>query len=200
MTSLSSIYETLQRAHRQLPAVLVACCLAGGATLATAFDDDGDSGSDPTVGTLPMGGSDDVELDQTLTLRGRLGNLEVVHDATGDGSFDLLDLGNGESLLRFYGDVQVELRLAVLAEIDLSIWSGFAGEGMAYAVETADGIGSTQGLFAGESLPLDPIRFANAGLLDGPMDVHGYHRTGVRTKTTLEFDATSRMLIVTQDV
>ncbi|MFT6109605.1 MAG: hypothetical protein ACJA2W_002527 [Planctomycetota bacterium] len=51
---------------------------------------------------------------------------------------------------------------------------------------------------------LDPIRFANAGLLDQTLFVAGFHRIGQRTMTSLErrqgTQAQAGSILIRQDV
>ncbi|MEM1450591.1 MAG: hypothetical protein AAF957_08890 [Planctomycetota bacterium] len=148
-----------------------------------------------------MTGDDENTLDQTIELRGSVLDLRAaIIDAGGDGSVDVIPLGGHDALIRFYGDVRLELDLALLTKIDVSIWAGFEGGGLAYAIGTQDGIGSPRGLESGYSLALDPIGYANVGLLDEPLEVHAYHRIGRRTKTTLMRRASSGSLVLYQDV
>lgn len=164
-------------------------------------DADEARGGNPTVGTLPMTGDDDDTLDQAVALRGRIGDIRpVVASATGDGSIGVVPLPNGEAWVRFYGDVRFEISLATLAELDLQIWAGFDGGGMVYAFETVDGLGSPRGLLGGYTVTLDPIHYANRGLLDEPVKVRALHRTGERTSTRLRLDASRGVLVVNQDV
>ena len=203
MISFSSIHKSLRRVHNPLPAVVVACCMAWGAALVLAFDDpgEGDGGGDPTVGTLPMHGGGNAPFDQTTTLRGRTQDIRAaIVDASGDGSVEVVPLGNGEAWVRFYGDVTVELDLSVLTSIEVGIFAGFDGGGMAYAVATPEGLGSTYTLESGYSVALDPIRFANTGLLDESIEIHAFHRAGVRTLTRLERGPAGGTLLIHQDV
>lgn len=201
MTTLSSIRKTMLSGRRLLPAALVATCTAWGAAATLALDGEGDSGSDPTVGTLPMYGGESDWLDQTLTLRGRVEDVRAaVPSAGGDGALDIVDLGNGEAWYLFYGDVEVELDLAALADVEVGIWAGFDGGGMAYSVATPNGFGSAFTLEAGYSVELDPLRFENTGLLEAPLEIHAFHRAGVRTLTEFELDPTGTTLTVRQDV
>ena len=207
MTTLSSNLEKAPRAHGLRNAALVMGCLAWGALQTTAFGDDpggdsgGDSGGDPTVGTLPMTGDNDQTLDQTLTLRGNVLDIRAaIIDAGGDGSVDVIPLPEGNALVRFYGDVRVELDLSLLATIDVGLWAGFEGGGMAYAMGTPDGLGTPSVLESGYSIELDPIRYANVGLLDEPLSIHAFHRIGRRTRTTLEMRPDEGTLVLFQDV
>jgi len=204
MTTLSSKTNRTHGAHGLLPAVLVTGCLAWGALLTSAFGDDsrGDSGGDPTVGTLPITGNSGQVLDQTLTLCGSVENLRAAIDdrASGMGCVDVIPLQGGMALMRFYGDVRVELDLGMLANIEVGIWAGFEGGGMAYAIGTPDGLGAPHMVASGYDIPLDPIRYANVGLLDEPLSIHAFHRIGQRTKTTLEMRPSTGTVVIFQDV
>ena len=88
------------------------------------------SGGDPTVGTLPMTGGEGVDLDQTVTLRGATELIRsAIVKADGDGGVEVIDLGTGESWVRFYGDVELELDLSILVGLELGIFGGFEGGG-----------------------------------------------------------------------
>ena len=203
MTTLSSKTNRTHGAHGLLPAVLVTGCLAWGALLTSAFGDEPgeDSGGDPTVGTLPITGNSGQVLDQTLILRGVVEELEAaIKDASGRGYVDVIPLQGGMALMRFYGDVRVELDLGALANVEVGIWAGFEGGGMAYAIGTPDGLGAPHMVASGYDIPLDPIRYANAGLLDEPLSIHAFHRIGQRTKTTLEMRPSTGTVVIFQDV
>lgn len=203
MKTLSSRLERTPGAHGLLPAVLVTGCLAWGALLTSAFGDDsgGDSGGDPTVGTLPITGNSGQALDQTLTLRGNVEDLDAaIQDADGRGHVDIIPLQGGMALMRFYGDVRIELDLGALANIEVGIWAGFEGGGMAYAIETPGGLGTPHLVASGYDVVLDPIRYANVGLLEEPLLIHAFHRIGQRTKTTLEMRPSAGTVVIFQDV
>lgn len=203
MTTLSSKLKRTPGAHGLLPAVLVTGCLAWGALSTSAFGDEpgADSGGDPTVGTLPITGNSGQALDQTLTLRGPVEDIRAaIKGAGGPGSVDVIPLQGGMALVRFYGDVRIELDLGALANIEVGIWAGFDGGGMAYAIGTPDGLGTPHMVASGYDIPLDPIRYANAGLLDEPLSIHAFHRIGQRTKTTLEMRPTAGTVVIFQDV
>ncbi|MFT6831500.1 MAG: hypothetical protein ACJAZN_001664, partial [Planctomycetota bacterium] len=57
---------------------------------------------------------------------------------------------------------------------------------------------------SGGVIRLDPIRFANAGLLDQTLFVAGFHRIGQRTMTSLErrqgTQAQAGSILIRQDV
>lgn len=184
--------------------VLAAAAIMGVATPAMAdFPPPGeDGGSDPTVGTLPMVGDTDAEfLDQTVTLRGRNADLRTaIVSVTGDGAYESIDLGDGRSWIRYYGDVQLELDLASLAEVEVEIFTGFEGGGLSYSVGQANGFGSVRRAPTGSVIRLDPIRFTNTGLLNQTLFVAGFHQIGVRTMTSLDLVPTDGTIVIRQDV
>jgi hypothetical protein len=165
-----------------------------------------DGGGDPTVGTLPMLGKSEGDfLDQTLTLRGFSEDIEAaIIDVGGNGAVEKIDLGNDRSWIRYYGHVQIELDLASLANIEVEIFTGFEGRGLSYVVGQANGFGTVRRLASGGVIRLDPIRFANAGLLDQTLFVAGFHRIGQRTMTSLErrqgTQAQAGSILIRQDV
>ncbi|WP_419190434.1 hypothetical protein [Saltatorellus ferox] len=163
---------------------------------------DGDGGSDPTVGTLPSVGGSDVDfLDQTVTLRGSSEALRhAVVSVGGDGAYESIDLGNGTSWIRYYGDIQLELDLASLADVDVEIFTGFEGQGLSYTVGQAIGFGSVRRVPTGSVIRLDPVRLTNAGLLQRTLFVAGFHQIGVRTMTSLELMAADGTVVIRQDV
>lgn len=206
MTTLSSISKFTTAIGRTATAVLLAGVVSWTAMHAAALGDPGlppgkDSSGDGSVGTLPMTGGTSGEFDQTIALRGDIGMIRAsILDAGGDGSVQVIPMANGEAWVRFYGDVRLELDLSALATVDVSVFSGYFGGGMAFAVSTPGGMGSVTGIEAGSEIPLDVVWFANAGLLDEGLSVHGMHSIGLRTSTTLTHDAGAGTLILQQDV
>ena len=159
------------------------------------------SGGDPTVGTLPMTGGEGVDLDQTVTLRGATELIRsAIVKADGDGGVEVIDLGTGESWVRFYGDVELELDLSILVGLELGIFGGFEGGGSAFAVETVDGVGSPFGLESGFSLEIEVGRLVSEGLVDSLMEIHAYHRSGRRTSTGIELNAAGDRLQILQQI
>lgn len=184
-----------------------AIAVAGWITASAAMADlgpppSGDRGSDPTVGTLPSHGSSDFDaLDQTITLRGTAADLRAaVVSASGDGAIESIDLGDGQLWLRYYGDVALELNLAVLADVEVAIFSGFQGGGLSYSVGQAIGFGEARRIAAGGSIRLDPLRFQVAGLLDDTLFVAGLHQSGARTLTSLDFQPVDGIVVIRQDI
>jgi len=200
MTSYTTTQAKAHRPSRRLPTLLLCTLFAATiATVAAEGESGGDSGGDPTVGTLPMTGGEGVDLDQTVTLRGAT---EVVRAAIlaadGEGGVEIIDLGAGDSWVRFYGDVSLRLDLAALSGLELEIFGGFEGGGTAFAIESAGCIGSPFGLESGFSLDLEVDRLLTEGLVYDPLAVHAFHRCGRRTSTQLQLDATGRALEVRQ--
>lgn len=200
---------------RRARGVLALTALALGAwgVLAPAPDafaddkpDDQSGAADPTVGTLPsLGGT--TELDQSLTLRGDLETIrravvraDVLVPTENPGTYEVIELGGDQCWVRFYGDLRLELDADAVAELDLGLFAGFEGEGLAYVVETLSGSSSVQGLAPGEEVLIDPLRILDSGLLDGrPVFLHGVHRTGQQTHVSFEFDAEASTFVVHQD-
>ena len=112
MTSLNNIQDKASSRRRWLPALLFGALTMTSAAVVVADEGFGgdSSGGDPTVGTLPMTGGEGVDLDQTVTLRGATELIRsAIVKADGDGGVEVIDLGTGESWVRFYGDVELEL-------------------------------------------------------------------------------------------
>lgn len=159
--------------------------------------------SDPTVGTLPMrGDGGEAELDQTITLRGSLEDLRdaLVVDATGNGFVEVIDLGQGQGWVRFFGDVRLELSADSLANVQVAIFSGFEGGGMRYVVQTSLGYGTVQNLMGGYELPIDLVRLSTARVLEEPAFIYAMHRTGARTATSIQSDPVTGNVVIFQDV
>ncbi len=165
-------------------------------------DGGGDDGSDPTVGTLPMiGDTEDDFFDQTLTLRGRTADVAAaVGDASGNGAAEIIDLGNGEVWVRYFGDVTLELDLSQLAGVQVGIFTGFEGNGMSYSVGQATGFGDVRRLPSGSDIKLDPIRLVNSGVLGQTLMLGGLHQDGTRTMTTIDYVTVDGMIVLRQDV
>ena len=202
MKSLLAIKATCSGASSRMPSLLLSAIVALGAGAALAEGPgDGSSGGDPTVGTLPLTGGEGVDLDQTLTLRGPADLVRaVVASADGDGGVEVIDLGGGDAWMRFYGDVHLALDLGILRGLELAIFGGFEGGGTVYAIETAEGMGSPFGLESGYSLDLEHGSLLTEGLLDEALDVHAFHRSGRRTRTQLQLDATQGTLLIRQQI
>lgn len=162
----------------------------------------GQYGSDPTVGTLPMmGGGGEADLDQTITLRGRIDDLRgVLVDASGAGFVEVIDLGQGEGWVRFYGDVRLELSADRLSNFQVAVFSGFEGGGMRYLVQTSQGYGAVQSLASGYELPIDLVRLSGAGVLDEPAFIYSLHQTGARASTSIQSDPLTGNVVIFQDV
>lgn len=161
-----------------------------------------DSGSDPTVGTLPSYGNSDFDhIDQTVTLRGSYADLRAaVVSAQGAGAVEAIDLGDGNYWIRYYGDVDLELDLEALTRLEVEIFSGFQGNGLNYSVGQANGFGEPRHLVAGGSIRLDPLRFHVSGLLDETVFVACLHRTGDRTMTSMDFRPVDGTVVIRQDI
>jgi hypothetical protein len=203
MTSLKNIQGQASARQRWLPALLLGTLSV--TSVAVVLADEGvpgdSSGGDPTVGTLPMTGGEGVDLDQTVTLRGETELIRAaVRAADGDGGVEVIDLGAGESWVRFYGDVSLELDLTTLTGLELGIFGGFEGGGTAFAVETQDGVGSPFGIESGFSLEIEVGRLVTEGLVDGLMEIHAFHRCGRRTSTGIELNAAGDGLQVNQQI
>ncbi len=162
----------------------------------------GDDGSDPTVGTLPTYGDSGFDLiDQTITLRGSFADVRAAYvDVSGAGAKEAIDLGDGQVWIRYYGDIQLELNLAALANVEVSIFSGFEGNGLTYAIGQANGFGDTRVIGAGGDIRIDPLRFNQAGLLGETLFVAGLHQTGARTMTSLDYRANDGVVVIRQDI
>lgn len=184
-----------------MPVFLLGALVA--ATVATVGAEGGvggdSAGGDPTVGTLPMTGGEGVDLDQTVTLRGATEAIRAaILAAEGEGGVEVIDLGSGDSWVRFYGDVALRLDVAALSELQVGIFGGFEGGGAAFAIETAGGMGSPFGLECGYSLDVEVDRLLSEGLIDDRLSIHAFHRSGRRTSTEFQLDATGRALEVRQ--
>ena len=156
---------------------------------------------DPTVGTLPMGGPDAGDFDQTITLRGRTELLRAaVLSAGGDGFVEVIDIGDGTAWARFWGDVRVELSTALLPSVRVGLFGGFEGSGMHYAIGGERGFGELRALESGYELPLELGRAAAGGALDSPLHLHAIHRSGARTTTTFEVGIAGDSVVIHQDV
>jgi hypothetical protein len=203
---MTSNTTTKARAHRpslRVPALLLgALVVAGLAAVGAEGGVGGDSaGGDPTVGTLPMTGGEGVDLDQTVTLRGATEAVRAaILAAEGEGGVEVIDLGSGDSWVRFYGDVALRLDVAALSELQVGIFGGFEGGGAAFAIETAGGMGSPFGLECGYSLDVEVDRLLSEGLIYDPLSVHAFHRSGRRTSTALQLDGTGQVLTVRQSL
>lgn len=167
----------------------------------------GDSGSDPTVGTLPsLGNSQFDALDQTLTLRGTYADLrDAVASASGNGAVEAIFLGENEFgedeyWMRYYGDVQLELDLAALTNLEVSIFTGFEGNGLTYSVGQANGFGEPRQMGVGGDIRLDLLRFKLTGLLDDTLFVAGLHQNGARTMTSMDFHPVDGTVVIRQDI
>ena len=162
----------------------------------------GDGGSDPTVGTLPTYGDSRFEgLDQTVTLRGSFEDVRAAFvSATGHGAIEAIDLGEGDVWIRYYGDIALSLNLAELADVEVSIFTGFEGEGLTYSIGQANGFGEARSVGVGSDIRLDPLRFKLSGLLDDTLFVAGLHQTGARTMTSLEFLPVDGVVVIRQDI
>ncbi len=162
----------------------------------------GDNGSDPTVGTLPsLGNSDYESLDQTVTLRGSYADLRAaVVSANGVGAVEAIDLGDGDYWIRYYGDVMLELDLAALTNLEVSIFTGFEGNGLTYSVGQANGFGEPRQIGVGGDIRLDLLRFKLTGLLDDTLFIAGLHQTGERTMTSLDFRPVDGVVVIRQDI
>ena len=203
MTSLNNIQDKATSRRRWLPALLLGALGMTSAAVVVADEDFGgdSSGGDPTVGTLPMTGGEGVDLDQTVTLRGATELIRsAIVKADGDGGVEVIDLGAGESWVRFYGDVELELDLSTLEGLELGIFGGFEGGGSAFAVETVDGVGSPFGLESGFSLEIEVGRLVSEGLVDSLMEIHAFHRSGRRTSTGIELNAAGDRLQILQQI
>ncbi len=203
MTSLNNIQDKASSRRRWLPALLFGALTMTSAAVVVADEGFGgdSSGGDPTVGTLPMTGGEGVDLDQTVTLRGATELIRsAIVKADGDGGVEVIDLGTGESWVRFYGDVELELDLSILVGLELGIFGGFEGGGSAFAVETVDGLGSPFGLESGFSLEIEVGRLVSEGLVDSLMEIHAYHRSGRRTSTGIELNAAGDRLQILQQI
>ncbi|MDC3307534.1 hypothetical protein OAV47_01755 [bacterium] len=203
MTSLNNIQDKASSRRRWLPALLFGALSMTSAAVVVADEGFGgdSSGGDPTVGTLPMTGGEGVDLDQTVTLRGATELIRsAIVKADGDGGVEVIDLGTGESWVRFYGDVELELDLSILVGLELGIFGGFEGGGSAFAVETVDGVGSPFGLESGFSLEIEVGRLVSEGLVDSLMEIHAYHRSGRRTSTGIELNAAGDRLQILQQI
>ena len=203
MTSLNNIQDKASSRRRWLPALLFGALSMTSAAVVVADEGFGgdSSGGDPTVGTLPMTGGEGVDLDQTVTLRGATELIRsAIVKADGDGGVEVIDLGTGESWVRFYGDVELELDLSILVGLELGIFGGFEGGGSAFAVETVDGVGSPFGLESGFSLEIEVGRLVSEGLVDSLMEIHGFHRSGRRTSTGIELNAAGDRLQILQQI
>jgi len=203
MTSLNNIQDKASSRRRWLPALLFGALTMTSAAVVVADEGFGgdSSGGDPTVGTLPMTGGEGVDLDQTVTLRGATELIRsAIVKADGDGGVEVIDLGTGESWVRFYGDVELELDLSILVGLELGIFGGFEGGGSAFAVETVDGVGSPFGLESGFSLEIEVGRLVSEGLVDSLMEIHAYHRSGRRTSTGIELNAAGDRLQILQQI
>ncbi len=203
MTSLNHIQAKASSRQRWLPALFLSALSVTSAVVVLADEGLGgdSSGGDPTVGTLPMTGGEGVDLDQTVTLRGATELIRAaVREADGDGGVEVIHLGAGESWVRFYGDVSLELELSALAGLELGIFGGFEGGGTAFAVETMHGVGSPFGIESGFSLEIEVDRLVNEGLMDTMMEIHAFHRSGRRTSTGIELNAAGDGLQIQQQL
>lgn len=165
-------------------------------------DGGGEDGSDPTVGTLPMlGDTDDEFFDQTVTLRGLAVDVaNAVIAVGGVGAAELIDLGNGEVWVRYYGDITLELDVAELTNVDVAIFTGFEGNGMSYSIAQSNGLGDVRRLPSGSSIALEPTRYVSFGLLDQTLFLGGLHQDGTRTMTALDYEAVDGVVVIRQDV
>lgn len=184
----------------------------GGASVAAAFD--GGEGtnegprsfsSDPLVGTLPAHSSGVVHtFDQTITLRGGVQDLRdailSVRSARGQGAHEILEFGDGQIQVRYYGDVTLELAMDALSKVDVGLVGGFVGAGMRYVIMAPDTATGVQYLPSGAELPLDLLRLENSGLLAQPIFLHAMHERGDRTTVAVETGAAGQSFVLRQDV
>ena len=180
---------------------------AASSTIASAKDGpqlspSGEGGSDPSVGTLPSMGDQDFDFpDQTVTLRGSVDALRAaVVSANGVGAVEAIDLGDDQLWIRYFGNVQLELNLAALADVEVSIFTGFQGDGLTYSIGQANGFGEARRIASGGSIPLDPLRLRLSGLLDDTLFVAGLHQSGARTMTSLDFSPVDGVVTIRQDL
>ena len=201
MTSYTTTQAKAHRPSLRLPVLLLGALVAATVATVSAEGDvgGGSSGGDPTVGTLPMTGGEGIDLDQTVTLRGATEAVRAaILAADGEGGVEVIDLGSGDSWVRFYGDVGLRFDLAALSELQVGIFGGFEGGGTAFAIETVDGLGSPFGLESGFSLDVEVDRMVNEGLVDDHLSIHAFHRSGRRTSTEFQLDVSGRVLEVRQ--
>jgi len=148
-----------------------------------------------------VGDVDAEFFDQTITMRGPAAAIDaaIVFEG-GVGAREVIDLGDGDVWIRFYGDIQLELDLAKLGSIEVEIFTGFDGDGMSYAVGGTSGFGSVRHLGPGGEIGLDPQRLADMGLLDDTLFLMGLHQSGQRTQTSAEMLPNDGHVLLRQDV
>ena len=177
--------------------------LALGAGLALAgWDEPGRGGvgqdfsGDPTVGTLPMrtGTVEDVPgTDQVLYMTGDAVDLRAALAGArfdwvpGDFAVGVWALPGGRAWVELHGEFDVTWAdLGTLDGIELGVGAGFEGGGLLCAVESAAGFTSPALLEVGRTFSIALPRLHDAGLLAGPVVLHGRHVSGARTRLELE--------------
>jgi len=183
------------------------------AAMGPAFADEtakaGDGGawsSDPTVGTLPMQG-DAGAPDQAITLRGTtesirraLRSLAPLADGDVTAWADPVVFPDGTAWLRLHGDVELTLDATALDGVEVGVFSGFEGGGMAYVAQTAMGFARGADMHAGEEFEIDTYRLLSAGVLTDSVRIHCVHSTGLRGTVGLIRAPSDGALILRQDV
>lgn len=167
---------------------------------------EGSWSSDPTVGTLPMFGEAGSP-DQAIALRGtpqaiRAALLSATPAGDGDVAawMEPIELGDGTVWVRLYGDVELQLDVNHLLGIEITVFSGFEGGGMAYVAETPGGLVRGDDLHAGEEVQIDAQRLLAAGVMDPAVRMHCVHATGQRSTVGLIWAPEDAALVIRQDV
>jgi len=169
-------------------------------------DNEGSWSSDPTVGTLPMEG-DPGASDQAISLRGSseairavLRSVAPAADADVTAWIETIEFGDGTAWVRLYGDVDVELDVDRLSDVEVGVFSGFEGNGMACVAETAAGFVRGGDMHAGEELRIDAYRLLAAGVFQSALRLHCVHATGQRSTVGLVWAPQNGALVLRQDV
>lgn len=184
-----------------------------GPALANDPNDPGKSGgneeswsSDPTVGTLPMVG-DPGASDQAISLRGTTEAIRAVlrsaaPAASGDVTawIETIDFGDGTAWVRLYGDVDIQLDVDRLGDVEVGVFSGFEGNGMACVAQTSAGLVRGDDLHAGEELRIDAYRLLAAGIFEDALRLHCVHATGQRSTVGIVWAPQEGTLVLRQDV